>query len=105
MEAQKIKAEVSKLLLQALETLSHTCRLCKQVNFLEGYTKKIAKGELDGLKALHRAGVDLSEGLSSFSAVALPSPSHQRSSSPRLSEFLALLRTFTPFFENGENVS
>jgi hypothetical protein len=44
------------------------------VDFLEGCTKKIAKGELDSLETLHRAGVNLSEGLSSPPAIASPSP-------------------------------
>jgi hypothetical protein len=35
-EAQKAETKVSKLLLQALEVLSRTCYLCKQVDFLEG---------------------------------------------------------------------
>jgi hypothetical protein len=95
---------VSKLLLQASEASSRARRLRKQVDFLEGRTKKIAKGELDGLEALHRAGIDLSEGLSSPPAAASPSPLRQRSSSPRLSEFLVSLRTPAPFFENGEDV-
>jgi hypothetical protein len=103
-EAQKAEAEVSKLLLQASEASSRARRLHKQVDFLEGQTRKIAKGELDGLEALQRAGVDLSEGLSSPPTVASPSPSRQRSSLPRLSEFFMSLRTPAPFFENGEDV-
>jgi hypothetical protein len=82
---------MSKLLLQVSEVSSHARRLRKQVDFLEGHTKKIAKGELNSLEALHRAGVNLSEGLSSSPTIALPSSSWQQSSSPRLSEFLALL--------------
>jgi hypothetical protein len=103
-EAQKAEAEVSKLLLQASEASSRAHRLRKQVDFLEGRTRKIVKGELDGLEALYRAGIDLSEGLSSPPAAASPSPLRQQSSSPRLSEFLASLRTPAPFFENGEDV-
>jgi hypothetical protein len=103
-EAQKAEAEVSKLLLQASEVLSHARQLRKQVDFLEGQTRKIVKGKLDSLEALHRAGVDLLEGLSSPPAIVSPSPSRQRSSLPRLSEFFASLRTPAPFFENGEEV-
>jgi hypothetical protein len=95
---------VSKLLLQASEASSRVRRLRKQVDFLEGCTKKIVKGELDGLEALHRAGIDLSEGFSSPPAVVSPSPSRQRSSSPRLLEFFMSLRTPAPFFENGEDI-
>jgi hypothetical protein len=72
MEAQKAEAEVSKLLLQASEVSFRAHWLHKQVDFLEGYNKKIVKGELDSLEALHRAGVDLSEGLSSPPAVVSP---------------------------------
>jgi hypothetical protein len=103
-EAEKAEAKVSKLLLQASKASSHARWLCKQVDFLEGYTKKIAKGELDSLEALYRAGVDLSEGLSSLPAIASPFPSCQQSSSPRLLEFFASLRTPAPFFKNGEDV-
>jgi hypothetical protein len=103
-EAQKAEVEVFKLLLQALEASSRTCRLRKQVDFLEGCTRKIAKSELDSLEALHKAGIDLSEGLSSLPAIVLPSPSRQRSSSPRLSEFFTSLRTPVPFFENREDI-
>jgi hypothetical protein len=81
-EAEKAEAEVSKLLLQASEASSRAHHLRKQVDFLEGRTRKIVKGELDGLEALHRAGIDLSEGLSSPPAIVSPSPSCQRSSSP-----------------------
>jgi hypothetical protein len=76
-EAQKAEAEVSKLLLQASKASSRARRLHKQVNFLEGHMKKIVKGELDGLEALYRTGVNLSEGLSSPLAIASPSPSRQ----------------------------
>jgi hypothetical protein len=74
------------------------------VDFLEGRTKKIAKSELDGLEALHRAGVDLSEGLSSPPAIASPSSSRQQSFSHQLSKFFASLQTSASFFENGEDV-
>jgi hypothetical protein len=104
-EAQKAEAEVSKLLLQASKTLSRTRRLCKQVNFLESHTKKIVKGKLDGLEALHRVGVDLSNGLSSFPAIISPSFLYQWSFLPQLSEFFVSLRTPIPFFKNGEDVS
>jgi hypothetical protein len=71
----------------------------------KGHTKKILKGELDGLEALHRVGANLSEGFSFPPAIVSPSPSRQRSSSPQLSEFFMSLRTPTPFFENEEDVS
>jgi hypothetical protein len=103
-KAQKAEAEVFKLLLQASEALFHASQLHKQVDFLEGHTKKIVKGKLDSLEALHKAGVDLSEGLSSSPTIASPFPSRQWSSSPRLSEFFVSLRTPAHFFENGEDV-
>jgi hypothetical protein len=74
------------------------------VDFLEGHTKKITKDELDGLEALYKVGIDLSKGLSSSPAIALPSLLCQQFSSPQLLEFLALLQTPAPFFENGEDI-
>jgi peptidoglycan hydrolase CwlO-like protein len=76
-EAQKAEAKVSKLLLQASEASSRARRLRKQVDFLEGQTRKIVKSELDSLEALHRAGANLSEDLSSPPTIVSPFPSHQ----------------------------
>jgi hypothetical protein len=75
-EAQKTETKVSKLLLQALEASSYIHWLRKQVDFLEGHTKKIVKGKLNGLEALYRVVVNLSEGFGSPPTIASSSPSY-----------------------------
>jgi peptidoglycan hydrolase CwlO-like protein len=73
-EVQKAEAEVSELLFQASEISSCAHHLRKQVDFLESRTKKIVKGKFNSLEALHEASIDLSEGFSSFSAIASSFP-------------------------------
>jgi hypothetical protein len=74
------------------------------VDFLESHVKKIVKGELDSLEALHMAGLDLLEDLSTPLTIAVPSLFCHQSASAQLLEFFVLLRTPKPFFHNREDV-